>query len=198
MRHLARPVTARMDANARRRFRRRLQRSGRLVRGWLDLAITARGRLVGEIQFRQHPAQALPPGVAELGIGLYDAADRGHGYGSAAVALLTRWLFERGVCARVQASTAVENLAMRRVLERLGFTFEGVMRSFMPGPSGREDFALYAMTAGDWRSGAPSLTLPRGGGRRGPHPGPPPKGEGAKTRGGRKSTPLTKGRRRAG
>ena len=139
----------------RARLRRRLARSGRLARGHLDLAVEADSRLIGEIQARGRPAQTLPPGVFELGIIVYDPADRGRGHGVEAVALLTEWLFERAGAARVQAGTAVGNLAMRRVLERLGFTCEGVMRAFMPegcSPegSGRTDYALYAVTKGDW------------------------------------------------
>jgi RimJ/RimL family protein N-acetyltransferase len=45
---------------------------------------------------------------------------------------------------------------MRRVLERLGFTCEGVMRAFMPEGSGRTDYALYAVTSNDWRAYEPS------------------------------------------
>jgi [ribosomal protein S5]-alanine N-acetyltransferase len=134
---------------ARERFRRRLARSGRFWRGHLDLGVELDGRLAGEIQARGRPAQTLPPGVFEVGILLYDRADRGRGYGAEAVALLTGWLFEHGGAARVQASTAADNLAMRRVLERLGFSFEGEMRAFMPEGAGRTDYALYAVTKAD-------------------------------------------------
>jgi RimJ/RimL family protein N-acetyltransferase len=137
---------------ARRRLRRRFARSGRLTGGHLDLAVEVAGRLVGEIQARGHPAQTLPPDVFELGVVLYDPADRGRGYGAEAVALLTGWLFEQQGAARVQAGTAVGNLAMRRVLERVGFTCEGVMRAFVPEASGRVDYALYAITGTDWRT----------------------------------------------
>jgi RimJ/RimL family protein N-acetyltransferase len=137
-------------APQRARLRRRLYRSGRLVRGHLDLAVEADGRLIGEIQARGHPAQTLPPGVFELGIILYDPADRGRGYGLEAVALLTGWLFEHMGAARLQAGTATGNLAMRRVLERLGFVCEGTMRAFMPEGAGRTDFAMYALIKGDW------------------------------------------------
>jgi RimJ/RimL family protein N-acetyltransferase len=137
-------------APPRARLRRRLTRSGRLARGHLDLAVEVDGRLIGEIQARGRPAQTLPPGVFELGILLYDPADRGRGFGREAVALLTGWLFEQAGAARVQAGTAVDNAAMRRVLERLGFACEGVMRGFVPEGSGRTDFALYAVTSGDW------------------------------------------------
>jgi RimJ/RimL family protein N-acetyltransferase len=133
---------------ARERFRRRLARSGRFWRGHLDLGVEVDGRLVGEVQARGRPAQTLPPGVFEVGILLHDRADRGRGYGTEAVALLAGWLFEHAGAARVQAGTAADNLAMRRVLERLGFTFEGVMRAFMPEGEGRTDFALYALTKG--------------------------------------------------
>lgn len=135
---------------ARERLERRLARSGQLTRGHLDLAVEVASRLIGEIQARGHPAQTLPPGVFELGIVVYDPADRGKGYGIEAVALLTGWLFEQAGAERVQAGTAVGNLAMRRVLERLGFACEGVMRAFMPEGAGRTDYALYAMTKSDW------------------------------------------------
>jgi RimJ/RimL family protein N-acetyltransferase len=141
---------------ARERLRRRLARSGRLTGGHLDLGVEVDGRLIGEIQARGHPAQTLPAGVFELGIELFDPADRGKGVGLEAVALLTEWLFEQQGAARVQATTAVGNAAMRRVLERLGFACEGVMRGFMPEGSGRTDFTLYAVTHSDWQGPPPA------------------------------------------
>jgi Acetyltransferase (GNAT) domain len=81
----------------RERLRRRLARSGRLARGHLDLAIEAERSPVGEIQARGHPAQTLPPGVFELGIVIYNPADRRKGYGLEAVAVLT------GGCSRRRA-----------------------------------------------------------------------------------------------
>ena len=49
----------------------------------------------------------------------------------------------------MQLTTDVENTAMRRVAERLGFTFEGVLRSFMPSADGPHDYAMYAITKDD-------------------------------------------------
>ena len=144
-------------ATAQARLRRRLARSGRLVRGHLDLAVEVDGRLIGEVQARGHPAQTLPPGVFEVGVVLYDPADRGRGFGGEVVALITGWLFEQAGAERVQASTAAGNTGMRRVLERLGFPCEGVMRAFFAeGTDGsRTDYALYAVTARDWRDRGP-------------------------------------------
>src|SRR6266542_1934683 len=84
------------------RLRKRLTRSGRFWRGFLDLAIEADGRLIGELQARRRPAQTLPPGAVELGIVIHDPADRGRGIGSEAVALLTGWLFRSGEAERAQ------------------------------------------------------------------------------------------------
>jgi RimJ/RimL family protein N-acetyltransferase len=41
---------------------------------------------------------------------------------------------------------------MQKVLERLRFRREGVLRAFMPVPGGRDDYVLYAVTRGDWES----------------------------------------------
>ena len=139
------------DRNARRRFARTFTHwcDGAFRDGFLQLAIEAGGRLVGDVQARQ-PKHGLPAGAYEIGIGLYDPADRGKGYGGAAVRALTELLFRDHGAGRVQASTSVDNVAMRRVLERLGYVEEGVLRGFWPCEDGsREDYVLYAVTAVD-------------------------------------------------
>jgi RimJ/RimL family protein N-acetyltransferase len=130
------------------RLKQRVANSGHFVDGWLDLGIECEGRLVGEIDARQ-PPRSMPQGVYELGISLFETSDRGRGLGTDAIRLLTRYLFEHEEAARVQASTWVENTAMRRVFEKLGFTQEGVLRSFMPSVRGRDDYVLYAITEGE-------------------------------------------------
>ena len=50
----------------------------------------------------------------------------------------------------MQASTAAGNTAMRRVLEKLGFAYEGTLRAFMPSDHGRDDYVLYAVTRPEW------------------------------------------------
>jgi aminoglycoside 6'-N-acetyltransferase len=137
----------------RRRLERVVRRSGAFGEGRLDLAVCLDGRLVGRVDARR-PEGAMPPGVVEIGIGLFAEA-RGRGVGRVAVGLLVARLFDEDEIHRVQASTALDNTAMRRVLERAGFAFEGVLRSFMPdGRGGRDDYALYAITRGDRPLGA--------------------------------------------
>jgi RimJ/RimL family protein N-acetyltransferase len=67
-------------------------------------------------------------GVAELGYGL-GARARGRGLATRAAALVARWAFEEVAIARLEARTHPENLASQRVLERLGFTREGIERA---------------------------------------------------------------------
>ena len=141
------------EDEARRSLRVRVERSGRFVDGRLDLGIELDGRLVGSLDARQ-PRNGLPPGVYEIGVGLFEEQDRGRGVGARAVTLLVGHLFDDPATERVQASTWVENAAMRRVLEKLGFRAEGVMRSFMPAAGGgRQDYVLYAVTREDWLGG---------------------------------------------
>ena len=128
---------------AKERLRKQIERRPTLEDGgFLSLAVEADGRLVGDIQARA-PKNGFPPGVCEIGITLF-ANVRGRGVGRHAVALFTEQLFEAG-WERVQASTAVDNSAMRRVLELLGYELEGVLRGFSPGANGgREDYVMYA------------------------------------------------------
>ena len=137
------------DVERREARRRRLVLSGTRTDWEIMFAVEAEGRLVGDIQARCSD-QAMPPGVWEIGIDLWEETDRGRGIGREAVKLLVGYLFAREGAHRVQATTDVENAAMRSVLERCGFAFEGVLYGFMPiadGPA--RDYAMYAITASD-------------------------------------------------
>lgn len=136
----------------RRRLHQQIDRNPTLEDGgFLALAVEVDDRVIGEVQARA-PNNAFPPGVCEVGISLLPA-ERGQGYGREAVALFTEHLLGTGV-ARIQASTALGNRAMCRVLERLGYAFEGVLRGFAPAEGGgREDYAMYAATVDTWRRG---------------------------------------------
>lgn len=137
------------DSAERDRLRARSASSGSWhERGSLLLAIEASERLVGDLQARRSD-DLLPPGVFEVGIGLFADA-RGKGYGTEALRLLTGYLFDEEHANRVQLGTDVDNVAMQRVAEHAGFTREGVMRGFWPNGEGpARDFALYARTRAD-------------------------------------------------
>ena len=88
------------------------------------------------------PASARPAVSKSPGRSCCD--DRGK-----AIRLLTRYLFEREQAGRVQASTWVENHAMRRVFQKLGFVEEGVLHAYMPSERGRDDYVVYAIVSAD-------------------------------------------------
>ena len=127
------------------RFKARLQRSGHLEDGWLDLAIDLDGVSIGRIQTFVPPGRALPPGTFELGIDLREEA-RNKGYGREALALLTDWLFEHAAAEAVGASTDPANVAMRTVFQRVGWKTAGSLTEF-----GRE-WVVYRITRREWEA----------------------------------------------
>jgi RimJ/RimL family protein N-acetyltransferase len=133
---------------ARRQVRQRVAMSGTFSPEGIEFAIETEGRLAGRIQARTN-ATVMPPTTLEIGVELFDEVDRGRRLGSEAIELLTAHLFELREAQRVQLTTGLDNVAMRRVAERLGFVFEGVMRGSMPTLDGFCDQALYAITRPD-------------------------------------------------
>jgi RimJ/RimL family protein N-acetyltransferase len=134
---------------SRRKLHDRVANSGRVNHGELLLGIVSGGRLAGEIQARQ-PDMGLPPGVFEIGIEVFDPSERGAGIGRRALALFLTHLFQEEHAHRVQLTTDVDNAAMRRVAERLGFGLEGTLRGFMPTRGEPRDYLIYGMTRGDF------------------------------------------------
>jgi RimJ/RimL family protein N-acetyltransferase len=127
------------------RFKARLQRSGRLEDGWLDLAVDSGGVSVGRIQTFVPAGRPLSPGTFEVGIGLRESA-RGKGYGREALALLTDWLFEHAAAEVVEAPTDPANVAMRTVFQRVGWLLAGSVTEY-----GRE-WLMYRITRPEWIS----------------------------------------------
>ena len=59
-------------------------------------------------------------------------------------------LFHRTSLERVEARCAVDNEASQRVLEKVGFAREGLLRSYFRLHGKRVDNHLYAMLKTDW------------------------------------------------
>jgi RimJ/RimL family protein N-acetyltransferase len=87
--------------------------------GWTWLVTDAEGAIVGECGTKTPP----DAGTVEIGYGLA-APSRGKGLGTRAVRALTDWLLALPDVDRVIAHVAQDNVASRRVLERLGFTVD--------------------------------------------------------------------------
>jgi RimJ/RimL family protein N-acetyltransferase len=89
--------------------------------------------------------------VGEIGYWLC-APMRGKGIGSSATKLLTQFGFESIGFERIEAVVNVENIASRKLLEKSGYTLEGIMRKKSRKEDGTQiDMALYAATREDWQ-----------------------------------------------
>ena len=93
---------------------------------------------------------ADPFGFAEVGF-IFRPAGRGHGYATRTVRLLAHWVFDSLGLGRLQARTHLDNLASQRVLERVGFQWEGVARSgsVLPITDERIDVAMWSLLPSD-------------------------------------------------
>ena len=90
------------------------------------------------------------PGTAAIGYTIASDAHR-RGYATAAVSLLIDLAFSPAGAdlARLEAVAATENVASRRVLERTGFTFEGIARGYLVIDGKRVDHARYGLPRDD-------------------------------------------------
>jgi RimJ/RimL family protein N-acetyltransferase len=79
-------------------------------------------------------------------IGYWAVAEaRGRGVIPGAVRLLCGWIFDELPIDRITISAEPENASSRRVAEKAGFTFEGVLRSYFVNKGTRRDAALYSL-----------------------------------------------------
>ncbi|TYC07061.1 GNAT family N-acetyltransferase [Micromonospora sp. WP24] len=77
---------------------------------------------------------------------------RGRGYATRAVRLLAGWAFGPTGLARLAAGTVPENVASHRVLEKVGFRREGLLRGRLPGLAGtRIDDLVFGLTPDELR-----------------------------------------------
>ncbi|HEX5709681.1 MAG TPA: GNAT family protein [Pyrinomonadaceae bacterium] len=88
-------------------------------------------------------------GYAEIGYMLAES-HHGRGLGTRAVALLVDKLFGETDLERLYALVATENTPSRRLLERLGFRSEGVMREHYVIQGARVDEVVYGLLRREW------------------------------------------------
>jgi ribosomal-protein-serine acetyltransferase len=103
---------------------------------------TAGGSLHGGITFRHFDPMR---GVIEIGYWLFARA-RGQGLATRSVRAAAREAFATGLW-RVEANVRIGNEASERVLERAGFTREGVKRRLLRHGGGRVDATLFSLLA---------------------------------------------------
>ncbi len=119
-------VEAETDAGLREAYREMLRGSLEHPEdwGWYSIWMIVRkdGKHIGNLGFRGSPAG----GMVELGYGIAEEY-RGFGYATEAVETLVAWAMEQPGVSRVEAETADDNAASRRVLEKCGFVPSGAV-----------------------------------------------------------------------
>ena len=130
----------------RERFIARISQGAIWIDHYLHLAIDVDGALAGDVQLRKCDF-TRPEGALEMGLEL-DASLRGKGIGTLALQATTEYAFSIGAH-RIEGSTDIENIAMRRAFEKAGWNFEGVLRALFIEGGVPRDYYSYAITKFD-------------------------------------------------
>jgi RimJ/RimL family protein N-acetyltransferase len=88
--------------------------------------------------------------LQEVGYALV-SNERNKGYGTEAVKIIVDYLFLSKDIIRIQAGTNVENKPSQRVLEKAGFTREGIVRKEMFVRGKWTDFYRYSILREEWK-----------------------------------------------
>ncbi len=85
-------------------------------------------------------------------VAIFDPADRGKGFGLEVHRLLVEYLFQYRGLHRVEVMSAAENIPEQKLLEKLRFTREGVLRKARFARGAWHDIFLYALLEDEWLS----------------------------------------------
>ena len=151
------PWSVRHTPSAYRAMRRAVARRARLGTS-VPFAIRVEGRLAGQVTIDNIVRGAMRSG--HLGYWI-DQAVAGRGHASLAVALACDHAFSAVGLHRLQADIRPENLRSQRLVERLGFRREGLLRRYLDIDGDWRDHVSYALLAEDnpagtlarWRGG---------------------------------------------
>lgn len=138
-------------------LRRRFEQDGLLSEDSTRLVIEDRaGRRVGLAGIDDVDLHSR---VARISATILDPAERGKRLGTEAHRALVSYLFLHRGLLRIEAFVAAGNLAARAVLNRLGFTEEGVLRSRVFAHGQRHDVVVHGLLHEDWSRRA-EVSLP--------------------------------------
>lgn len=143
------PWPVRHTPGAYRAMRRALARRARTGVS-LPFAVRVEGRLAGQVTVDNVVRGAMRSG--DLGYWI-DRAVAGRGVASLAVALVCDHALGPAGLHRLQADIRPENLPSQRLVERLGFTREGLARRYLDIDGDWRDHYTYALLADDLPAG---------------------------------------------
>jgi len=112
----------------------------------LPFALTVNGRFAGQVVVGNVVREPLLSAYVGYWV---DAEVAGGGVATAAVALVVDHCFSRVGLHRVEATVRPENTASRRVLAKLGFREEGLLRRYLEVDGDWRDHLVLAVTAED-------------------------------------------------
>lgn len=90
--------------------------------------------------------------IVSLGLEIPETGSRNKGYGSEALELIIKFLFNNYPVHRIQADTEVGNKSAQKVLEKNGFIREGVLREFRYHKGKWNDFAMYSILKSEFNN----------------------------------------------
>jgi ribosomal-protein-alanine N-acetyltransferase len=143
------PWSARHTPAAYRAMRRAVTRRARAGTS-VPFAIRVEGRLAGQVTIDNIVRGALRSGYLGYWI---DSRVAGRGMASLAVALVCDHAFGDVGLHRVQADIRPENVPSQRLVERLGFRQEGLLRRYLDIDGDWRDHLAYALLAEDLPGG---------------------------------------------
>jgi ribosomal-protein-alanine N-acetyltransferase len=143
------PWQARHTPAAYRAMRRAVTRRARTGTS-LPFAVRVEGRLAGQVTLDNVVRGALRSGYLGYWI---DREVAGRGMASLAVALVCDHAFGEVGLHRVEADIRPENLPSQRLVERLGFRQEGLLRRYLDIDGDWRDHLAYALLAEDLPGG---------------------------------------------
>jgi [ribosomal protein S5]-alanine N-acetyltransferase len=143
------PWSVRHTPAAYRAMRRAVARRARMGTS-VPFAIRVEGRLAGQVTIDNVVRGALRSGYLGYWI---DRRVAGRGMASLAVALVCDHAFGDVGLHRVQADIRPENLPSQRLVERLGFRQEGLLRRYLDIDGDWRDHRAYALLAEDLPGG---------------------------------------------
>jgi GNAT superfamily N-acetyltransferase len=129
--------------DAKLRFKVRFDGAGKWIDHYMHLALDNDGELIGDVQLR-HCDRTMPDGVAHIGIDIAVAA-QGKGAGTKALELAWDWAKVNNFH-RLEGSTEISNIAMRRAFEKAGWNFEGTQKNLFIEEGIGHDYLSFAKT----------------------------------------------------
>ncbi|QLL25396.1 N-acetyltransferase [Actinobacteria bacterium IMCC26103] len=132
-----------VTVDAQERFKIGFLGSGKWINDYLHFALVKNELLVGDIQLR-HCDRTMPEGVAHIGIDIAQT-EQGKGAGTIALELAWQWA-QANNFHRLEGSTDVKNIAMRRAFEKASWIFEGTMKNLFLEDGVGHDYLSFAKT----------------------------------------------------